>query len=517
MAEGGDSGYGLYQEDQDDTLDWTGLLALFIYWGVSVGYYTIFHSLIFVGGTDYRWSCIMRGGSLFFTFYSFLMTFDSAFPMEAPLAVKPLQVVLLAQEIIEAKLSAVEEDITYLEKKRACYVQQRLEIACELQRRQMLAMPIGQLPFEHIVQFLTDRDVARLSATSRHYRVACRDPIKGKLMVPHIAHGGTSSASFGRTMKAVSRLCLPSIESMKLDARKSGAHGLLSALSRLSAGSVSNLRTLRVNCAAEREFFVDNLLEFCTEVMAPNQLESLHISGLRSFDALCEILRAHSASLKTVRADYFVAGHETAFEKEALPIMPKLTSLALDVADVTTISASFALDMLNAIERPEMVTRLYLPHVEISGDSHDVSAVTKTLSRFTSLKQLVLRFGFMPVSVEKLIRMRQMDLGHLPAVCISDHFIVAMEKWAPWWPSIAEVWEKEDGITGLSVFHEQIDFEALGTSAAREWSKLSPEEQQMWEKKIAPTVKRLFVEARAKAPPREVPRLGRSQQCVASG
>lgn len=79
------------------------------------------------------------------------------------------------------------------------------------------------------------------------------------------------------------------------------------------------------------------------------------------------------------------------------------------------------------------------------------------------------------------------------------------------------MWEKEDGITGLSVFHEQIDFEALGTSAAREWSKLSPEEQQMWEKKIAPTVKRLFVEARAKAPPREVPRLGRSQQCVASG
>lgn len=42
----------------------------------------------------------MRGGSLFFTFYSFLMTFDSAFPMEAPLAVKPLQVVLLAQEVV---------------------------------------------------------------------------------------------------------------------------------------------------------------------------------------------------------------------------------------------------------------------------------------------------------------------------------------------------------------------------------------------------------------------------------
>mmetsp|Transcript_25778 Transcript_25778/g.25488 ORF Transcript_25778/g.25488 Transcript_25778/m.25488 type:complete len:82 (+) Transcript_25778:756-1001(+) len=79
------------------------------------------------------------------------MTFDSAFPMEAPLAVKPLQVVLLAQEIIEAKLSAVEEDITYLEKKRACYVQQRLEIACELQRRQMLAMPIGQLPLSSAV------------------------------------------------------------------------------------------------------------------------------------------------------------------------------------------------------------------------------------------------------------------------------------------------------------------------------------------------------------------------------
>lgn len=39
----------------DEALSGTGLLALFVYWGVSVGYYTIFHSLIFVGGTDYRW------------------------------------------------------------------------------------------------------------------------------------------------------------------------------------------------------------------------------------------------------------------------------------------------------------------------------------------------------------------------------------------------------------------------------------------------------------------------------
>ncbi|KAF4750417.1 hypothetical protein FOZ62_002278, partial [Perkinsus olseni] len=55
MADGEDKDQGRYQQDQDDTLDWTGLLALFIYWGVSIGYYTIFHSLIFVGGTEYRW------------------------------------------------------------------------------------------------------------------------------------------------------------------------------------------------------------------------------------------------------------------------------------------------------------------------------------------------------------------------------------------------------------------------------------------------------------------------------
>ncbi|KAF4654949.1 hypothetical protein FOZ61_007868 [Perkinsus olseni] len=443
------------------------------------------------------------------------MTFDSAFPVEAPLASKPLEIVLYAQQIVESKLLAVEQDIMYLEKKRACYAQRRLEIACELQRRQMLAMPVGQLPFEHIVQFLTDRDIARLSATNRHYHVACRDPIKGKLLVPHIAHGGTSSVSFGRAAKVVNRVCLPSIQSLKLDARKPGAHGLLSALSRLRPGSVPNVRILRVNCAAEKEHFVDDLVDLCTKVFAPDQLESLHISGLRSFDTLCAILRAHSMSLRTVRADYFVAGHETTFEQEALPVMPRLTSLALDVADVTEISATLALDILNAIERPEEVQRLYLPHVEISGDSDAVTAVANALSRFTTLKQLVLRFAFMPVSVKELVRMRQVDLRHLPAVCISDHFIVAMEKWAPWWPGISEVWEKEDSITGLSVFQEQIDFEALGTSAAREWLKLSHEEKQIWEEEIAPMLKGLYSEPQTRSQP-EPPRRGRDDQCAAA-
>mmetsp|Transcript_26926 Transcript_26926/g.23057 ORF Transcript_26926/g.23057 Transcript_26926/m.23057 type:complete len:101 (-) Transcript_26926:162-464(-) len=90
--------------------------------------------------------------------------------------------------MVSYKLLALEQDMKYLEKKRACYIQRKLEIARELQRRQLLAMPVGQLPFEHIAQFLTDRDIVRLSTTSRHYHVACCDPIKGKLLVPHIAH-----------------------------------------------------------------------------------------------------------------------------------------------------------------------------------------------------------------------------------------------------------------------------------------------------------------------------------------
>ncbi|KAF4671784.1 hypothetical protein FOL47_001220 [Perkinsus chesapeaki] len=55
MSDENENQFGRYQQSDKDSLDWTGILALFIFWGVSIAYYTIFHSLIFVGGTEYRW------------------------------------------------------------------------------------------------------------------------------------------------------------------------------------------------------------------------------------------------------------------------------------------------------------------------------------------------------------------------------------------------------------------------------------------------------------------------------
>jgi len=148
-----------------------------------------------------------------------------------------------------------------------------------------------------------------------------------------------------------------------------------------------------------------------------------------------------------------------------------------------------------AFRNKAAVKRIYLPHMQITGESSKIVELVRHLRDFPAATQIVLRFHHMPLSVREIVALRE-DMRRLPAVCISDHFIVAMDVWADWWPKLTEVWSHPDKITGLSVFREQIDFDALGTQATREWLKLSADQKQMWESEIAPTVLELYLSAR---------------------
>jgi hypothetical protein len=196
--------------------------------------------------------------------------------------------------------------------------------------------------------------------------------------------------------------------------------------------------------------------------------------------------------LEKFQVDYFVNGHENEIIPEFLPVMPNLTSLIYDVADVTEINVDLLIDRISRIEFPEKVRAIYLPHVQIVGDSCRIREFVELVKSFINIEQLVIRFRQLPLSVREIIGLRE-AFSSLPACCISDHFVVIQRSWCSWWPSLPEVWDRPDKITGLSVFREQIDFESLGTSATREWLKLSAKQKELWSDKIAPKVLELYL------------------------
>jgi hypothetical protein len=196
--------------------------------------------------------------------------------------------------------------------------------------------------------------------------------------------------------------------------------------------------------------------------------------------------------LEKFQVDYFVNGHENELVPEFLPAMPKLQSLIYDVADVTEIHVDLLIDRLSQVDNPQKVETIYLPHVQIVGDSSRILYLIELLKGFVNIGQLVVRFRHLPLSVREIVGFRE-SFSSLPACCISDHFVVIQRSWCSWWPSLPEVWDRADKITGLSVFREQIDFESLGTSATREWLKLSAEQKALWSSKIAPQVLDLYL------------------------
>jgi hypothetical protein len=172
--------------------------------------------------------------------------------------------------------------------------------------------------------------------------------------------------------------------------------------------------------------------------------------------------------------------------------MPRLKSFVFDVADVVDLPIGILLDRLDAIEDKEAVEMIYLPHMQISGDSSRVNELVSLLKQFKNVQQLVVRFRHLPLSVKEIVALRE-AFDKLPAVCISDHFIVMLDTWASWWPQQNAIWDSPDKITGLSVFREQIDFESLGTTANREWLRLSRAQKDLWSKVIAPKVLGLYL------------------------
>jgi len=197
--------------------------------------------------------------------------------------------------------------------------------------------------------------------------------------------------------------------------------------------------------------------------------------------------------LENFKVDYFVNGHEREITPEFLPVMPNLRAIVYDVADVCEIPVELMNDRLQSIARKDLVTSIYLPHVQISGDSMKIKEFVQTVKLFSNVEQIVIRFRHLALSVSEIVSLRE-SFARLPACCISDHFVVVQKQWCHWWPALPDIWDRPERITGLSVFREQIDFDSLGTSATREWLKLSNEQKELWSTTIVSHIVELFFE-----------------------
>jgi len=222
-----------------------------------------------------------------------------------------------------------------------------------------------------------------------------------------------------------------------------------------------------------------------------NCLSHLHLSGIRELATLGKVITSQAGSLKSLRIDYLATNHGTDVTPEILPVMPNIEFLWFDVADLSDAPVSLMQDLLSSIHNKQKLKTLYIPHVELLGDQESFRALLKTLSEFKSLSQCVLRFHGFYVPLADIYNLRK-AFSHLPAFNISRNFVIAMTKWAPWWPKMADVWSSREYITGRAVFKEQIEFLSLGCTADREWLRLTREQKDMWNEVIAPQVAKLF-------------------------
>jgi len=312
-------------------------------------------------------------------------------------------------------------------------------------------------------------------------------PASQKKVIPHI----TTPSMYTDLKDAVilvDGMCLGMVTSLTIDAKKSGGKALMEALS--SRGSeMKGLRTIRVSAAAETGDFLASLERFMAG-LPENQIESVHFSGLRSIALVSNLISRQRLSLERFKVDYFVNGHEQ--DVTEIPAMPNIRSFVFDVADVVHLPVHVISSLLNSVTHKDSVETIYLPHMQITGQSHEIVEFVELLKEFNNARQLVIRFRRLPLSVREIVSLRE-SFEALPAVCISDHFIVMLDSWATWWPKQSSIWPSADRITGLSVFREQIDFESLGTTANREWLRLSREQKNLWSRRIAGNVAKLYL------------------------
>jgi hypothetical protein len=341
------------------------------------------------------------------------------------------------------------------------------------------------IPMVSVTQFLTAPDVCRLKASSGKLSEMCN--IDGKDLIVHMC-SPSIPMDRSQALSLVNRLCLPLIETLQIDAKKAGGKALLSALC-LRADSLTSLRSVRISAAAETGDFLMDLRLLMSRIPA-NQIRSIHLSGLRSVGLVAELIERQTESIESFKVDYFVNGHES--DISMIPRMPKLRNFVFDVADVVHLPVSVISNVLLSIENKTAVESIYMPHMQISGQSHEIVTFIEELKDFNNIRQLVVRFRKLPLSVRDIVALRE-AFDSLPAVCISDHFIVMLDCWATWWPKQSAIWTSPDKITGLSVFREQIDFESLGTTANREWLRLTRDQKNLWSRRIAGNVMKLYL------------------------
>jgi len=278
--------------------------------------------------------------------------------------------------------------------------------------------------------------------------------------------------------------------------KKQSGRLIMEALANKGGAYFSSLVSLRISAAAQSGTFLKSLVIFVSQ-LRPNQLKALHLSGFLTIRHVAILALNQASSLERFQVDYFVNGHEREIIPEFFPPMPNIRSLVYDVADVSEVPVDLIIDRLSRIHRKDLVTSLYLPHVQIHGDTAKIKELVNLVKEFSNVDQLVIRFRHLPLSISEIVGLRE-AFASLPACCISDHFVVVQRNWCNWWPSLPEVWEQPDRITGLSVFREQIDFDSLGTSATREWLKLSPTQKELWSTTIASKVIELYLRSTAK-------------------
>lgn len=408
---------------------------------------------------------------------------------KAPQVLCTYEGALESNKLVDSNLELLEMYMTKLAKEKESLLRQRKSLVQQIEQYRMLSSSLGKIPIASIASFLPSRDLCSLSSISQHFREQCRP--EGQLVISHLKTP-KAALSVSEASALLDTFCLPLIETLSIEAKAQSGKALMKALSTRGA-CMTSLREIRVSAAAETGDFLESFFSFMTSLHA-HQVKSVHFSGFRSLAHIAKAISTQTSSIESFKVDYFVNGHEKDVTAELLLPMPNLRSLVYDVADVVDLPVHVILGVLTAITDKSKVTAIYLPHMAILGESAQVVNLIEEIKQFRNLDQLVVRFRHLPLSVKDIVALRE-NFEALPAVCISDHFVVMLASWAAWWPDQRSIWDSPDKITGLSVFREQIDFESLGTTANREWLRLTSEQKQLWSRRIAPQVLKLYLGA----------------------
>lgn len=392
--------------------------------------------------------------------------------------------------VVDSNIALVDLHLRNLTRQREQLMRQRTNLLKQVGKLQMSKSPIMRIPFETLTPFLRAVDVCNFGASSRLFHEKCKGG-DNMMLLTHLVTPDRELSTLQEACALVDSIRVTMVESLHIDAKKQSGRLFMEALASKGGACFTSLVSLRISAAAQTGSFLKSLFIFVSQ-LAPNQLRSMHLSGFLNIRHVAILTFNQAYSLERFQVDYFVNGHESEIQSEYLPIMPNLRSLIYDVADVCDISADLVIDRLSQITRKDLVTSIYLPHIQISGDTVKIHELIELIKEFSNVDQIVMRFRYLPISVSEIVRLRE-AFANLPACCISDHFVVVQRNWCSWWPTLREVWDRPDRITGLSVFREQIDFERLGTSATREWLKLSTQQKELWSSTIASRVTELYL------------------------